>query len=789
MTGATEATLSELLAVAKSMDRNIASLNRLYAASGGGGGGSGGGISGPVGALSSALSIAAAGVKAAFGLLTDLIGTLAAGIGKLIGGVAAAATGMINFAAAAARGQATLSTFYESFSKMPFFIGEVSGVFATMIKVAEGLLGNFRQMADAGAGFGGDLIGMRLAAGRAGIDINTFTKIVRENSDIFASANKTVQSGVNFFVGVQQQLMGPGSRFHKTFTQLGYTAEQAAEMTTTYIRLQGGMFKTEMQNTNTVAEGVARMAQEIDLYAKVTGQSREAVEKQMRERSQDEAFQARVAAMGATEKARTEMALTEAMRMGGKGLQDMLKSLILSNGEIAIVTDDAKKAQVASGNSAEQVARRLLSASQNIGLAGVDLQTEFKEAATQLADGTRQFLATTPGVINQTSRFMQGQNQLFANAQQQAGKTFAQNRKTAEDAAKQQSDQAGKLAQNMANAEKTIRDFGNAIFSVVAYILTPLLPPLTKFATSMIAASENMAKKAAPYIEKFIKVWQESIWPRITAIGSWFGDQADKLLQSKNTGEFWTQLGNSIREGFTNIWKTFEPVWNKEVKPVLVKLWEDLINFMKPYFTKMMDSIFDSINAWVYNATKTTFGENPALRARGRELQTQAETQINIIKDYIARIEKAKSEGNTDLVNQLKRAMFPSIGGPGLTTPAYRSLTDSSGLENPAVVGPLIRDWARSRKEELDKMLLPYRQLGTLGATGKTSEPSDTLAQIHQGERVLNPSETSVYNNLGTSINQLNSLTAQLLAAMRENNDLTRKTLSATKSIGGNLFA
>ena len=43
------------------------------------------------------------------------------------------------------------------------------------------------------------------------------------------------------------------------------------------------------------------------------------------------------------------------------------------------------------------------------------------------------------------------------------------------------------------------------------------------------------------------------------------------------------------------------------------------------------------------------------------------------------------------------------------------------------------------------------RSLGTFGATGRIVEPSDTLARIHAGERVLNPQEAAAYNAASTT--------------------------------------
>ena len=72
--------------------------------------------------------------------------------------------------------------------------------------------------------------------------------------------------------------------------------------------------------------------------------------------------------------------------------------------------------------------------------------------------------------------------------------------------------------------------------------------------------------------------------------------------------------------------------------------------------------------------------------------------------------------------------------------------------------------------------LTPVRRVGTLKATGKTTEPEDITARLHAGERVLNPQEASAYNSqsdLGGAINRLNTTTAQLVTLMKQNNRIT----------------
>jgi hypothetical protein len=773
MNGATEATLQELLQVNKSM---AAAIGRL-ASQGGGSGGSSSGIGTVASAALAPLSIAANGVRAAFGALSDVVSGLVAVVGKLVGGVLTAASGLIDFAAAAAKGQATLSTVFSSFSKMPFFIGEVASMFAGIVAYGEKLLGSYRQITDSGANFGGDLIKMRLAAGRAGIDLDTFTTIIRENSDIFATAGQNVQSGVDFFVNVQNQLMGPNSRLQKNFTSLGYTAEQAATMTTTYIRMQGGLYKQELTNANTVADGVARMAQEVDLYAKVTGRSREAIEKEIRERSLDAAFQNQLQNLGEN-KLRAELALTDALQRGGKGTQDMLKSLILTQGEIAVVTDDAKKAYISSNGAAEDYAKNMYRLIFQSNLQGADLQYKFLQQARDLADGTKIFQDTFSQLQIVGNKYVTGQNELLTNQRNFQGKTNAQLASAVDKAKAAEIEQARSFAKKLADAEKMIKDFGNQIFVMVAQIIGPMLPELTKFATWIVSLAGSLAGKVAPLIGDFIKFFEEKIMPVMRKVGAWFGEQYDKLIKSKNAGDFFEQLVISIKEGFTNIWKEVEPVWNKEIKPVLIKVWEGVVEFLTPMFIKMFDKIVDSINAWLFSVVGERFGAvDPAKRQKQREQEYSFDDRVSQLKKELSDAAANDEATQRRIIEQIRieqERLRVSIGG------LYnRDIKADIGWRNATPAMPI--DALKASGGQRDR--------GTSGMLGLNAEPKDTTVDIEKGERVLNPTETASYNNLGATLNQLNNLTAQLLMAQRESNDLARRTLSATKGLSTNLFA
>jgi len=84
---------------------------------------------------------------------------------------------------------------------------------------------------------------------------------------------------------------------------------------------------------------------------------------------------------------------------------------------------------------------------------------------------------------------------------------------------------------------------------------------------------------------------------------------------------------------------------------------------------------------------------------------------------------------------------------------------------------------------------LPVRRVGTLKATGKMTEPADTVAQIHKGERVLNPSEAGAVNDLPGAINQLNTLTAQVRDLMAQSVQYQEKTARGIRKLGSDMMA
>lgn len=114
------------------------------------------------------------------------------------------------------------------------------------------------------------------------------------------------------------------------------------------------------------------------------------------------------------------------------------------------------------------------------------------------------------------------------------------------------------------------------------------------------------------------------------------------------------------------------------------------------------------------------------------------------------------------------------------------ALTDTP--EQPVVVGD-------NPEREISRM--ENRRIGTLKATGRTSEPKDTVAKIHAGERVLNPDEASAYNNNSNTesqrdvvnkLEELNTSMQTLVRLMTQELAIQSRTMNTISGLGPDLM-
>lgn len=140
-----------------------------------------------------------------------------------------------------------------------------------------------------------------------------------------------------------------------------------------------------------------------------------------------------------------------------------------------------------------------------------------------------------------------------------------------------------------------------------------------------------------------------------------------------------------------------------------------------------------------------------------------AEESNAIRQEFLQEIAAAQSQ--LQYIRSIEPQKQASIFGPAETDEAYEARI--------AAYPGTIAQKARIAEAQAILETIPTRRIGTFRSTGRTTETKDTLAQIHAGERVLNPNEAASVNGLPQAMSQLNTLTAQIRDLMVQQNNLT----------------
>jgi hypothetical protein len=226
-------------------------------------------------------------------------------------------------------GNASVSAVLKNFEHLPYGIGEVAKGFNMLATYQQTNLEALQKMSSSGVTFAGNLTELRVASAKTFLTLDQFGAAIKKNADVFSSMGGNAQDGVTQFVKIQNALLSPGSQTQKNLASLGYSAADAADLTASYMRSQGTMNKSELQNTDKVTASVTQYAQELTSLAAITGKSREEIQKKMDEENAEAQWQAALAAMSPEKAEKMRMGLQNAMAQGGKGAVDAFKAMAL----------------------------------------------------------------------------------------------------------------------------------------------------------------------------------------------------------------------------------------------------------------------------------------------------------------------------------------------------------------------------------------------------------------------------------------------------------------------------
>jgi hypothetical protein len=378
-------------------------------------------------------------------------------------------------------GNATVANVMTGFKSLPGPLGAVASGFSLLANFQQKNLEALQGMASSGANFSGSLTDLRIASAKSFLTLGEFGDAVKKNSDIFAAMGGNVQAGVNQFVKIQNTLLAPGSETSNNLATLGYSAKDAADLTASYMRAQGGMNKNNLQDAQKVSASVAEYAQELNSLAAVTGKSRQAIQEKMDKENAEAQWQATLNAMSPEKADKMRQGMNMAMAQGGQGAVDAFKAMALGLPPMTEAGRLYTATQQAGVGALKQYSDRANDASIST---KQNAEMNRKTLAKQISDGAGdrekmqkvlQADALAGGKLSQSfSDATQLQNKFMKD-----GKMMSEQEIAAElDKQDKESKRSDSQAASVEDGNRRLKEFGTVILELISPIIGILTPAL-----------------------------------------------------------------------------------------------------------------------------------------------------------------------------------------------------------------------------------------------------------------------------------------------------------------------
>jgi hypothetical protein len=388
-------------------------------------------------------------------------------------------------------GKAEASDLFGAMSKLPFGIGLVATGFQKLAQFQEANLKTYQELSASGINFSGSLTNMRLSASGMYLSMDQFGKLMKENSQTFAKLGGTANDGAEAFVKVSKSLLS--SKAGDELRALGYTSEQVNQGLATYLEQTGGRSKEEMANTKAITASAKEYLTQLDELAEVTGKSKEEQIQAGKEAAANQAWQAHLMTLTEEQKAKAEIARANALAQGGKGAEQALMSAAMG---FPPMTKAAREyAGIASNMNQETLKQAKGIKDANVSLDDMKRsQGNYNLAAIEDKKrlGTAgQALIMQGGNMSQTVGTMIG----TANRAQQQGLTTQEAiDKQHEEIAARQAAREVSEADTAAKTQKSMQELGQEILKILLPAFNALQPILLKVVTMFADVAKYLAE-------------------------------------------------------------------------------------------------------------------------------------------------------------------------------------------------------------------------------------------------------------------------------------------------------
>ena len=250
----------------------------LKALKGGRGGGSGGGAGAGAGGGAGGVGPEMKKAKKETGEFSKSIADTTTFVDDFGSGLRKATKGLLGFAgdllgSAYDFGETLLFT-GNRMSDLAGAIPLVGGPLGSLVGLAEGLVDNFRNLSESGAGFSNNIFNIARAAANAEMPLGMFAETVAQNSNELSRLGGSVTEGAKRFGRISKNLRTS----EQDFLGMGYTMEGVNEGLIAYTEEMARSGRLRGMSDAQLTQGAGVYLMELDKLAKVTGMTRKEAE-------------------------------------------------------------------------------------------------------------------------------------------------------------------------------------------------------------------------------------------------------------------------------------------------------------------------------------------------------------------------------------------------------------------------------------------------------------------------------------------------------------------------------
>lgn len=208
-------------------------------------------------------------------------------------------------------------------------VATIEAVFQPVYQILEQNISAFQKLNQAGIDLGSGLMSAKTAAIQAGMGLDDFTSIIRNNSDKLAAFGGDASTGAQRFADIMGRAFRSGTG--PNLAKLGFTAAESAEYLTSYLDQQRALGNVQGKSNEELAQGAQTYLKELDKLARVTGMSRQDAQRALDQQRLDMSLNAKLLTL--QPQAQTELKkLIAAFEKAGPGMGDALRDIVKFDG-------------------------------------------------------------------------------------------------------------------------------------------------------------------------------------------------------------------------------------------------------------------------------------------------------------------------------------------------------------------------------------------------------------------------------------------------------------------------